>query len=32
MRHRFEEYFVERLFKSSYNELFNSHDSEALYS
>ena len=32
MRHRFAEHFVERLFKSSYNQLLNSHDSEALHS
>ena len=29
MRHRFAEHFAERLFKSSYNQLLNSHDSEA---
>ena len=31
MRHRFAEHFGERLFKSSYNQLLNSHDSEASY-
>ena len=29
MRHRVAEDFAERLFKSSYNQLLNSHDSEA---
>ena len=29
MRHRFAKYFAERLFKSPYNQLLNSHDSEA---
>ena len=29
MRHRIAEHFAERLFKSSYNQLLNSHDSEA---
>ena len=32
MRHRFAEHFVERLFKSSYNQLLNSHDSETSHS
>ena len=27
----FAEYFAERLYKSSYNQLLNSHDSEASY-
>ena len=27
----FAEHFAERLFKSSYNQLLNSHDSEALH-
>ena len=31
MRHRFAEHFAERLFKPSYNQLLNSHDSEASY-
>ena len=29
MRYRFATHFMERLFKSSYNQLLNSHDSEA---
>ena len=29
MRHGFVKHFAERLFKSSYNQLLNSHDSEA---
>ena len=29
MRHGFAENFAERLFQSSYNQLLNSHDSEA---
>ena len=29
MRHRFAKKYVERLFKSSYNQLLNSRDSEA---
>ena len=28
-RHRFADYFAERLFKSSYNQMMNSHNSEA---
>ena len=29
MRHGFAEHFADRLFKSSYNQLLNSHDYEA---